>query len=81
MSNLTREDVLAVLGPINDFLIVDIITSGATMRDLAEARTWLSGDPDDESRPIPEGRLGAIITLLLEAEAEGAPPNSGVKSL
>ncbi len=38
MTSLTREDVRAVLGPVDDILVAEILKTGASREELAEAR-------------------------------------------
>src|SRR5947207_13050688 len=44
MTMLTRNEVIAVLGPVGDDLIVEIVGTGASQAELAEAYTWLRSD-------------------------------------
>ena len=76
MANLHREDVLAVLGPIDEILVAEIIATGATQRDLVEAQAWVAADDAlmDDGRPLPEGRAGALVAVLRRIEAEEDEP-------
>jgi uncharacterized protein (DUF433 family) len=47
MATLTREDVRAMLGPVDDGLVVEILGTGASPEELAEAYAWIT---DDEAR-------------------------------
>src|SRR5262245_54153469 len=42
MALLTREEVVAVLGRVDDRTIGEIIATGATRQELAEASAWLA---------------------------------------
>src|SRR5262249_32656942 len=44
MSALTREDVIAALGPVDDVVVAQIVGMGATREELAEARAWVASD-------------------------------------
>jgi len=44
MSTLTRKDVTAMLGELDDDVIAEIIATGATPEELAEAHAWLAND-------------------------------------
>lgn len=70
MTMLTRKDVIAVLGPVDDDLILEIIGTGATQTELAEAYTWLRSDEAlmNEGRPLPSGRVGALVDILQTSE-------------
>jgi hypothetical protein len=70
MTMLTRKEVIAVLGPVDDDLIVEIVGTGATRAELAEAYTWLRSDEAlmNEGRPLPSGRVGALVEILQTSE-------------
>ncbi|MFL4977370.1 MAG: hypothetical protein ACJ8FV_02755 [Xanthobacteraceae bacterium] len=66
MAVLTREDVVAVLGRVDDCTIGEIIASGATRQELAEANAWLANDEPllNAGRPLATGRVGRLVELL-----------------
>ncbi len=39
---LTRQEVIAAVGPVDDVVIAQIIGTGATPQELAEARAWMA---------------------------------------
>jgi hypothetical protein len=41
---LTRKDVVELFGELDDIAVADIIATGATWQELAEAQTWLADD-------------------------------------
>jgi hypothetical protein len=41
MQQLTRDDIINAFGRVDDGVVAQIIASGATLRDLTEARAWL----------------------------------------
>ena len=55
MATMTREDVRAVLGPVDDGLVVEIVGTGASREELAEAYAWVTDDeaPMNAGRPPP----------------------------
>lgn len=63
---MTREDVVSVLGPMDEMLIADILSTGASFEDLREAWAWLNGDEAlmGEGRPLPGTRVAELIDLL-----------------
>jgi hypothetical protein len=75
MTMLTRNDVIAVLGPVGDDVIVEIVGTGASQAELAEAYTWLRSDEAlmNEGRPLPSGRVGALLEILQTSEETEAP--------
>jgi hypothetical protein len=44
MSTLTRKDVTALFGELDDVVIAKIIATGATRDELAEAHAWIAND-------------------------------------
>ena len=69
---LTRERVAAVLGPVDDVLVAQIIATGASEEELIEAYAWIAAEDAlmNEGRPFPSGRVGNLVRLLAELEAE-----------
>ena len=69
---LTRERVAAVLGPVDDVLVAQIIGTGASEDELIEAYAWIAAEDAlmNEGRPFPAGRVGNLVRLLAEIEAE-----------
>ena len=68
---MTSDDVIAILGPSDETLIADIIASGATRAELAEAFAWANNDEAlmGEGRRLPTGTVALLIDLL-DAEEE-----------
>lgn len=69
---ITREDVGAILGPTDDTLVNDLVLTGATREELAEAWAWVNSDEAllNEGRPPPSGRVAQLIDLLSAADEE-----------
>lgn len=64
---LTREEVRAVVGPVDDLVVAEIIGTGATREELAEAQAWaVNGEAMlNEGRHLPSGgRIGKIVEIL-----------------
>ncbi len=69
---MTREDVIAILGPVEDDLIVAVLATGATAEELEEAFGWLNED-DVLGRQLhrqPSGRVAELCNILQPAEEE-----------
>ena len=66
MSTLTRKDVIAMLGELDDDVIAEIIASGATLEELAEAHAWLANDEPlmNAGRPLPGGRVARVVDIV-----------------
>jgi hypothetical protein len=70
MADLTRDDVLPVIGPADEVLIIEIIATKATLEELTEAWAWVNNDEAliNEGRPLPSGRIGELVELLSSQE-------------
>jgi len=71
MSDLSRDEVLAVIHPIDDATIAEIIATGADHDELVQAcrfyaKDRAAGTPAD----LPPGRVGRVVSILERAEAE-----------
>jgi len=66
MAQLTKAEVVAALGRINDGTIAQIIATGATREELAEAYAWTANDEPlmNAGRPRASGRVGRLVELL-----------------
>jgi hypothetical protein len=76
MASLTRKDITALFGDLDGVVLADIIATGATAEELAEARAWLANDEPllNAGRPLPGGRVARLVDILAaiseEEEAE-----------
>ena len=72
MSTLTRKDVIAMLGELDDDVIAEIIASGATLEELAEAHAWLTNDEPlmNAGRPLPGGRVARVVDIIAAISEE-----------
>ena len=69
---MTSDDVIAILGPVDNTLVADVIATGATQAELAEAFAWANNDEAlmGEGRRLASGRVAALIELLTSDEEE-----------
>ena len=72
MRRVTREDVTKAIGRADDVTIAEIIGTGATVDELAEAQAWIVNDEPlmNAGRPLPSGRVGELIEILSELESD-----------
>jgi hypothetical protein len=72
MKRVTRDDVIKAVGPVDDVTIAQIIGTGATVDELAEAQAWMANDEPlmNAGKPLPSGRVGELIEILSELEPE-----------
>ena len=63
---MTQEEIVSVLGPVDETLIVDILSTDASYGELRKAWAWLNGDEAlmGEGRPLPGTRVAELIELL-----------------
>jgi hypothetical protein len=71
----TRNNIIAMLGPVDDLTIAEIIGMGATAEELTEAANWVVNDEAlmNIGEPLPRGRVSRlveIIAALKESEEE-----------
>jgi hypothetical protein len=62
---MTYDDIVSVLGSIDDDLAAGLIATGASV-ELREAWNWLNNDEAlmGEGRPLPDTRVSQLIDLL-----------------
>jgi hypothetical protein len=67
-----REDVIAILGLVDDLIVAKIIGMGATASELAEARAWIANDEAlmNEGRPLAGGRVEQLIEMIRDLEKD-----------
>lgn len=72
MTSLTRKDVIATLGLLDDSVVAEIIATGATREELAQAHAWLANDEAliNSGMPMPTGRMADIIDIVAAQEQE-----------
>jgi hypothetical protein len=71
MSNLTRDDVLVAVHPIDDATVAEIIATGVDHDELVQACQFFARDrasrtPED----VPSSRVGRVVSILERAEAQ-----------
>lgn len=72
MARLTRSDIEAVTGPLDDGLIVEIIAAEPTREELVEAFEWLYADDTlaNDLHREPSGRVAILCEILSRTEIE-----------
>ena len=76
MTPLTRDDVIIALGQVDDIVVAEILKTGATAEELAEAQAWLSNNESlmNSGRPLATGRISRLIEILEDIDAEASNP-------
>jgi hypothetical protein len=72
MKRVTRDDVTQAIGRVDDVTIAEIIGTGATADELAEAQAWIANDEPliNAGKPLPSGRVGQLVEILTELEPD-----------
>ena len=70
MKHLTRDDVIKAVVEVDDVTIAEIIGTGATAEELAEAQAWIVNDEPllNAGKPLASGRVRELIDILAELE-------------
>jgi len=82
MTALTRDDVIAVFGRLDDCAVTEIICTGASREELTEAAAWIANDEAllRTGRPRASGRVGQLVDILAATqENEESLLESGVR--
>ena len=71
MSRLTRDDVAKAVARADDVTIAQIIATGATTDELAEAQAWIVNDEPlmNAGKPLASGRVRELIDILAELDS------------
>ena len=72
MTHITREDAIRAIGRANDTAIAEMIATGATADELAEAQAWIANDEPmlNAGKPLAQGRVRHLVDILSELKAE-----------
>ena len=81
---VTRDDVVKAIGSADDVTIAQVIATGATVDELAEAQAWMANDEPmmNSGRRLATGRVRELVDILAELEPDddedgrGAPAAS-----
>ena len=70
MTALTHQDVKAALGSVDDKIVTDILATGASAEEFAQARAWYTNDeaPMNAGDPLAAGRVAQVMELMEAAE-------------
>ena len=72
MTRITRDDVTAAIGEVDDVTIAEIIGTGATVEELAEAKAWIANDEPllNIGKPLATGKVRELVDILSELEPD-----------
>jgi hypothetical protein len=79
MTRISRDDVTKAFGPVDDVTVAQIIGTGASPEELAEAKAWLSNDEPlmNAGKPLAKGRVGELVDILTELDASEEDEGQG----
>ena len=79
MTRLSRDDVVKTVDGADDVTIAQIIGTGATAEELAEARAWPANDEPmiNDLRPLAQGRVRELVDILSELEEDSDKEGPG----
>ena len=72
MSRVTRDEIIKAVGQADDVTVAEIIGTGATVEELAEAQAWAVNDDPllNAGKKLPTGRVRELIDILAELEPD-----------
>jgi hypothetical protein len=72
MKPVTRDDVTKAVGRVDAVTIAEIIGTGATADELAEAQAWIVNDEPllNAGKPLASGRVRELIDILAALEPD-----------
>ncbi|RUX43871.1 hypothetical protein EOA33_28210 [Mesorhizobium sp. M4A.F.Ca.ET.050.02.1.1] len=72
---MTRDDIISVLGPVDEAVLADIALTGASLGELREAFAWIGADEAlvNEGRHLPGMRVARLIEILQPPEEDDGP--------
>lgn len=66
MSELSRDEILHLVHPIDDATVAEIIATGATPEEFKQACVVFSRDKatHQHDKHVPDGRVGRVVSIL-----------------
>jgi hypothetical protein len=79
MSEISRDDVVAHFGPVDDATAAEIIATGATLAELQLARAEVAKDElgTNPDKRLPAGPIGRVIDIVERVRNATRHPISG----
>jgi hypothetical protein len=73
MSELSRDEVVAILGPLSDVVVAEVIATGITKDELVAARARVVRDrkTHDPGPPLEPGRFAKVVEILERLHEHG----------
>ncbi|ARQ00566.1 hypothetical protein [Pseudorhodoplanes sinuspersici] len=66
MAALTRDEIISILGPVDDELVTAVVATQATAEQLVQAMAWVNNDEAliNDGQPLPSGQVAELVELL-----------------
>ena len=79
MSRVTRDDVTKAIGRADDVTIAQIIGTGATVDELAEAQAWIANDEPllNAGKPLATDRVRELVDIPAEFDPDEENDETG----
>ena len=79
---ISRDDVIKAIGAVDDVTIAQMIATGATVEELAEAQAWMANDEPmmNSGRPLATGRVRELVDILAELEPDDDEDGRGASA-
>jgi hypothetical protein len=76
---ITKDDIVTAISGVDDTTVAEIIATGATTHELAEALAWMANDEPmmNTGRPLATGRVRALVDILSELEPDDEEDGRG----
>ena len=77
MKPLIGDDIKAALGEADDLTVLEILRTGATSEEFAEALAWFTNDEPllNVGKPLATGRVGHLVEIFERAFQEEPGPS------
>jgi hypothetical protein len=71
MTRITRDDAMRAIGRADETVIAEMIATGASPDELAEAQAWIANDEPmlNAGKPLAQGRVRQLVDILSELQA------------
>jgi len=72
LERITSDDIIKAIGEADDVTVAQIIATGATTDELAEALAWIANDEPmmNSGRPLATGRVRELVDILSDLEPD-----------
>jgi hypothetical protein len=79
MSELSRDEVVEILGPVGDVIAAEVIATGITQAELVTAHDRVVRDrkAHNPGPPLEPGRFAQVVDILERAHARGLLGEAG----